>query len=80
MSESTTTTTSFDISDDEPSVSSPTIRANTAGSGLGLSDPKVSRQSREMLDLVNKLQSTGYAQYFTVPFDLMIRLLVLELI
>jgi hypothetical protein len=69
-----TTSTSFDISDDEPSHFSPTTRATAASSGLGLSNSKVSRQSREMLDLVNKLQSIGYVRSFAVLFDLVMRL------
>ena len=33
----------------------------TNGNGVGLSDPQLSHGRRTMLDLVNRLHSTGYA-------------------
>jgi hypothetical protein len=71
MAESTTGTsssTSSDISllDMDGTSTSPPVKNVPNAVGVGLSDPEVSKARRQMLDLVNRLESTGWvmAEYY----------------
>jgi hypothetical protein len=50
-------------------LSSPRID-HTVVPGVGLSNPQLSHGRRKMLDLVNKLHSTGYVSHFYFVFVL----------